>query len=283
MDQHQPERLIAGIKSKKELRSLSLEFVRQQVDLFFRQNPKLLPYLNNPRSEKYKLIIKSVRQKLRRSYGLFRQEEDTSLLSSLVTKLNQSPLVYREILKIHSSTRERMPYYPSLYRSIFKITKIPSSIMDLGCGLNPYSIPYYLSSLRSKKLDYYAYDLSEEEISCLNEYFSFLHQQAPNFVGQAQILNLLHSDLTALPKSDVCFLFKMTDHLDLGKGHKATEKVLLSLPARFIVISFATKTMSGKSMTAPRRRWMEWLCQRLGYHYHLIEFPDEIFYVIEKG
>jgi hypothetical protein len=53
MDQHQPERLIAGIKSKKELRSLSLEFVRQQVDLFFRQNPKLLPYLNNPRSEKY--------------------------------------------------------------------------------------------------------------------------------------------------------------------------------------------------------------------------------------
>ena len=83
-------------------------------------------------------------------------------------------------------------------------------------------------------------------------------------------------------RTDVCFLFKMTDVLDKNKGHKATEEMLKRIPAEYVVVSFATKTMSGKKMTAPRRNWMEWLCKRLRYEYTILEFPNELFYVVKK-
>ena len=89
--------------------------------------------------------------------------------------------------------------------------------------------------------------------------------------------------LEKIPPADLCFLFKMTEVLDQGKGHIATEAVLKAIPAKHIVVSFSTRTMSGKAMTAPRRRWMEWLCQRLHYQYTILEFGNEILYVVKKG
>ncbi|MBI4983336.1 hypothetical protein HZC32_01720 [Candidatus Woesearchaeota archaeon] len=77
-------------------------------------------------------------------------------------------------------------------------------------------------------------------------------------------------------------MFKITDILDEGKGHKKTEDLLKAVPARFVAISFPTLTMSGKPMTAPRRSWMEWLCRRLEYSYKILVLSNEIIYVIKK-
>ena len=74
----------------------------------------------------------------------------------------------------------------------------------------------------------------------------------------------------------------MTDILDKGRGHRKTQEVIKAVRASFIVVSFPTVTMSGKKMNYPRRRWIELLCNRLGYAYDLIEFPTEIFYVVKK-
>jgi len=93
-------------------------------------------------------------------------------------------------------------------------------------------------------------------------------------------LDLLNID--KLPSVDVAFLFKMTDMIDQGKGHKKTEELLKAIPAKWIVASFPTKTMSGKRMNVPHRNWMEWLCRRLGWSYEIIEFTNELFYVIGK-
>lgn len=264
---NQLQQLIIEVKKKKELRELAEEFVKKQLIIILNQNPQIQLQLKskfNPKSSDYKQIIKLTRNKLRRAYGLFRQE-----------KIDLGTDDYLELLKKHSSTRERLEIYPRLYSQIFKITGKPKTILDLGCGLNPLSIEF----MNLKCLNYYAYDLNEKEIEILNRYF----QKSQSFCGQTEIFDITELEkLKNLPKADLCFLFKMTDILDAGKGHKNTEIALQNIPARFIIVSFPTKTMSGKPMNAPRRKWMEWLCNRLGYGYQILEFENEIFYVIKK-
>ena len=273
--------LIEDIKKKKELQSIDDNFVERYLVKYLHQEPALLRSLQeqfNSRSKAYISVIKNVRAQLRRVYGLFR--DDAKERKSAVEELLKAPPATRaaliqQILSTHSSTQERLPVYEPLYSKIFAITGKPKTILDLGCGINPFSFSY----LKLKGCSYYAYDLDQEEIGAINKYFALLKKENPSFTGKAMVADILTVNL---PKADLCFLFKMTDVIDQGKGHKRTEELLKKIPARYIVVSFATKTMSGKKMTAPRRSWMEWLCKRLGYEYTILEFPNEIFYVIKK-
>jgi len=277
--------LVDAIKQKKELQSLPESYVREQLLIYFKQYPKVADSLSskfNPKSSLYKQTVKEIRSKLRKVYGLFRQEEKTKgkeeTITSLIKDINNESIL-EQVLSFHTSTKERLRYYLQLYEKIFKITKKPKSILDLGCGINPFSIPI----MKLHSVHYYAYDLSEEEIKQLNSFFEQLNLKNKNFIGQAGILDILDiTKLKRLPHADVAFLFKITDVLDKGKGHIKTEEVIRAIPSKFIVVSFATKTMSGKKMTAPRRKWMEWLCQRLQYKYHILEFENEIYYIIKK-
>src|SRR3989344_900073 len=285
IDEAAVHQLISLIQKKKELRELSSEFIHSQLRAYFQKHPASVNALDNPRSKKYKVVIKDVRALLRRVYGLFRAEARGSDLGGLVKELSQTQgkkqtRIVNAILSAHSSTKERLPIYALLYPKLWKITGKPKRIIDLGCGLNPFSLP--LMGLRS--VEYSAYDLSMEEVSLLRDFFTHLHTRNKQMNGEAAVLDLLdHASLDDLPQADVCFLFKMTDVFDQGKGHKATEEVLQKLPCRFVVVSLATKTMSGKTMTAPRRRWMEWLCSRRGWKYQTVDLPNELFYVIEKA
>src|SRR3989344_7595937 len=278
--------LIEDIKKKKELQSIDDNFVERYLVKYLHQEPALLKVLQekfNSRSKAYVSVIKNVRAQLRRVYGLFR--DDAKERKSAVEVLLKAPSAARaallqQILSTHSSTQERLPIYEQLYSRIFAISGKPKNILDLGCGINPFSFSY----MKLKECTYYAYDVNEEEIQSLNIYFRLLHQENIHFQGRAELLDIRSEAVLAkdLPVAEVCFLFKMTEVLDRGKGHTKTEAVLKKIPAKQIVVSFATKTMSGKKMTAPRRKWMEWLCKRLGYEYTLLEFPNEIFYVVRN-
>ena len=264
--------LIKNIKQKKELAELDDKFIKEELTQFFKREPKIFKKLNenpNPKSKEYKQTVKEVRAKLRRSYGLFRVEKETKNLKELVKKKD-----YQKILEPHSSTKERLSFYNQLYKKIFKITGIPKTILDLGAGFNPLSYSY----MNLKNVDYYAYDLSREEVKILNQYF-----KDKNINGKAGILDLLQTEkVKKLPKADLAFLFKMTDVLDKGKGHKTSEQIINAIPAKFIIVSFPTLTMSGKKMNHPRRGWIELMTQRLGYKFELIEFSNELFYCICK-
>ncbi len=274
--------LIAGIKKKKELQHITDDFAKEQLLAYLRQEHKLFRLLQencNPKSKSYRVVIKQVRARLRKAYGLFR--DDPAKRQKLMEKLLAAPAaaqkkVIDEILSTHASTKERLPIYNNLYAKIFALTGKPGVILDLGCGINPFSYPY----MKLRKCTYLAYDINEEEINILNKYFSLLRRKIPYFDGQAAAADVLQ--MQKIPPADVCFLFKMTDVLDKNKGHKATEEMLKRIPAEYVVVSFATKTMSGKKMTAPRRNWMEWLCKRLRYEYTILEFPNELFYVVKK-
>ena len=318
LDKEKITSLIKEIKKKKELQSIDDNFVAEHIHRFLQQEPKTAQALKenfNPKSKAYASVVKKVRFQLRKAYGLFRDDpkerrrlveellnqksrnlQDSSLEMnaskyardfatfhfrksvsgfSLISPKEKRTSLVKQILSTHSSTQERLPSYQKLYTKIFSITGKPKTILDLGCGINPFSFSY----MKLKGCTYYAYDLNEEEIESINKYFQLLRTENPSFAGKAIVADTMNTDL---PKADLCFLLKMTDVIDKGKGHKRTEELLKKIPAAFIVVSFATKTMSGKEMTAPRRSWMEWLCRRLGYEYAILEFPNEIFYVVKK-
>ena len=142
----------------------------------------------------------------------------------------------------------------------------------MGAGVNPLSYNYLKTNL-----EYYAYDLSKEEVKIINRFF-----KEKKIKGNAKILDLLNiNKIKQLPKVDLAFLFKMTDVLDKGKGHKTSEDIIKAIPTKHVVVSFPTLTISGKPMNHPRRGWIEMMCKRLNYNFKVLTFENEIFYVIK--
>ncbi|MBU0457580.1 MAG: hypothetical protein ABH824_06605 [Nanoarchaeota archaeon] len=290
LDEDKVSLLIYDIKKKKELKELSNDFVKDKLFKYLQKEHKSAQFLIksfNQKSSSYKQIVKDVRAQLRKVYGLFRADEEIKKKSELIEKLLETSKgsikrkkIIEKILATHASTRERLSIYDELYKKIFTMTGKPKTILDLGCGINPFSLHY----MKLRKVSYYVYDISEEEINNLNQYFQLLHNDNHYFFGEAEVLDILHwlELKKKLKKAEVCFLFKMTDVLDRNKGHKVTENVIQNIPAKFVVVSFPTKTMSGKKMNFPRRKWIELMCRRLSYHYRTLVFENEIFYVIEK-
>jgi len=270
------EGIIEKIKEKREFSELNDALVREKLDETLRQNPKFKEFLGRKRSEGYRKIIKLTRQKLHSAYGVFQKDKGRvmDLLDELKRTENEHEIfsIHRMLLSSVLSTKERLPFYEELYTKIFAITGWPKSILDLGCGFNPMSFPF----MRLEEVDYYAYDINEEDIRILNEYFGIM---GDDLNGKAKLFKF--EDYTEFPKADICFLFKVLDILD-KKGHKKSEELIKSLKCRWIVASFSTKTVSGKPMRHSYRGWMDRMLKRLGYEFKVLEFENEIFYVIKK-
>src|SRR3989338_854241 len=289
--------VVAEVQRKKELQGLSSSFVVAAVCDFLRKNTNLEKKLLlkfHVKSAVFEAVVKNVRAELRRSAGFFQVSGDLDEISELVEKYFAEKDVVKQqkilvsLLESHASTQERLPIYSELYTKLFAITGAPRVVLDLGCGLNPLSLPL-MGFGKKDGGSYYAYDIHADQVDLLNAFFDLMQKRMSAFNtesafnGKAEVLDLLDVEsVKKLPKADVALLFKVADVLDKNKGHTKSEAVFCAVPARFLVVSFATKTMSGKRMTAPRRIWMEWMCDRLGWKYSVIEFENEIFYVVEK-
>ena len=265
--------IIKTVKKKKELTSISDDFVKEQVFSFLKKNPKIAEYLEKrdaktlQRSAKYKELIKKMRAELRKSYGLFSTKEAKLRENYLVEKDHDS------ILKSHVSTKERMRIYPVLYKKIWEITSVPKTIIDLGCGMNPFSFKY----MHLGKVEYLASDISRTDCDFIQKYFD----AELRIKGKTMVIDVLKSDLKKLPKSDVCFLFKLLDPA-LVKNRKTAERIIEDVPAKWIIASFSTKTIGARKMKDADRNWILNMCKRKGYLVKVLKFENEIFYVIQK-
>ena len=76
---------------------------------------------------------------------------------------------------------------------------------------------------------YFAYDIDDEDINFLNDYFDIMKKHG--LKGKAAILNLKNkSKVSKLPNSDIIFLFKVIDILDKSENnHKTSEQLIKQL------------------------------------------------------
>lgn len=262
--------ILQKVKSNKKYRTISSEIVLDEIRKYLKKNPN--ENLN-------KLMIKEIRSNLHKLYSTYSSKKNkrNRLLEELKTKPSNIEII-KQILKTSISANERLDDYPKIYSEIFRLTiQKPKSILDLGCGLNPLSFQF----MNLNHLTYHAYDIDEQDINFLNEYFKIM--KSKGLIGKAQILDGRNQkSISKLPTSDIIFIFKLIDLIDID-NHKPSEELIKTLikKTKFIVASFATKTITKKQMNFPTRKWFELMLTRIGLKFETFSIKNEVFYVIK--
>lgn len=220
---------------------------------------------------------KAAKNKLHQVYGAFMPGTDLKLIETFLSR--SAPVgegkaledEIRPILAGHASTRERLPIVASFYADLFSLTGKPQVVIDLACGLNPFTLPWMGLEPDAQ---YYAFDMDCRLMALIRSFFSYL--QKPY---QAVCTDLL----TAIPPvaADVALLLKALPSLEQQeKG--AAERIISGIKARYIVVSFPVRTLSGKArgMEKHYRRVISDLAQRLGFGCACLSYPDEVFYIL---
>ena len=268
---------IKKVKENKKYKSLSNDIIKKEIDKYLKR------YTHDLYDEKF--ALKKIRKELHRIYSSYqtkgKRKRDKLLieLENLINKRapeSQVLEVTNNLLSITISTKERLDNYPIIYEKIFEITGNPKTILDLGSGLNPLSFHY----MNLPSLNYYTYDIDLEDIKFLNKYFKII-----KINGKSAILDIRNlKDISNLPSSDIIFMFKVYDLIvpKSRKQKKFGEELinLLIKKTKFIVVSFATKTLTRKSMKLPRRIGFELMLSRNQLSFKTIKTHNEIFYII---
>lgn len=278
VDEERIEYITSKIKEKKELSGIDNTIVIEQVKNHLSKNSKLLDNFVQGKKIAERALMKSVREILRKMHGTYNSDlkKRTELLNQF--KTNNSRELVIELMKTHKSTAERLEIYENLYHNIFEITENPSSILDLGCGLNPLSVIF----LDDKEIDYLACDISSSDLEIitvvLSTYDDMTIETKPINLFDAKKKNIF----SKFDQFDICFLFKIFDSIELSKSHKLSEEIIKCVPADWVVVSFPTRTVSGKKMNYPGRGWFEKMLGRLKLFHRKLEYDNEVFYVIKK-
>ncbi|MBI5871673.1 hypothetical protein HZB88_01155 [archaeon] len=246
------------LKAKKGIRGLPDNFVKRFSNLDF----------------------KTARKMMHDVYGVFKEkgfEKRMKLLERI--KGMDDKEGHLSILKLHKSSKERIQYYGFVYRKIFGITGKPSSIIDVGCGLNPLSIPFMGPD--KEGLRYCALELTEEDAGFLQAYFDKM-----GINGTAVALDLL--DLNEVKefcrrkgRSDVCFMFKLLDTLETEE-QGISKWLIEAVDAKWVAASFSTRTLGGKGRISEKRLvWFRRLIE--GFRCFEFDIMNEKFFVCSKS
>jgi 16S rRNA (guanine(1405)-N(7))-methyltransferase len=139
-------------------------------------------------------------------------------------KKSQGKETHEKLLKKYDSSR--FIVLKDLYEKIFRITGEPRVLIDLACGLNPLTLPWMNLA---KNCEYYCYDLEQNLIDFLNDYFKIMKKSHEAFLCDALASpSALKSDVALIFKSSTCFEWQ---------SPKSTAKLLEKISADYIVIS----------------------------------------------
>jgi 16S rRNA (guanine(1405)-N(7))-methyltransferase len=272
------KRIVSWIKEKQELASLQDEIVLKallketsvsKIDALEKKSDRDLR-----KNKEAQTIVKGTRSRLRETYGVFWQnmKKRDSLLATLVT--NPSKEFHEELLKLHPSTKERLPYYEELYEKLFSITRKPKTIIDLAAGLNPLSYPWLECTPK-----YIANELTDTDAKFIQSYFNEM-----NINGEAIAFDLL-SETEKLKEysADVCLLLKTIDSLEAAERH-CSSRILETIRAPWIACSFPTASLGGrKTISTARRAWLDNLAADRGWTVTKFSIPGEAFFLIKKS
>lgn len=274
---------LSEIKKSKKYKSIADDIILNEIKSYIKKNPKV--------NLSSKVAIKEIKANLHRLYASFQtgkkkkrkkylDELYAALIEKNTDKLNE---LKEKLLSITVSTTERKNDYKNIYNMIFNIAEIPDTIVDLGSGLNVLSFP----DMDLNELTYYSYDIDSEDINFLNDYYKIMDPYGLH--GTATLMDVKDPKLLKkLPISDIVFMFKLIDLIDdkskNKKSEKASQKIIKDLLknnlTKYIIASFATKTLTRKKMNLPNRPGFEKFLTTNNFSFKSFSTDNEIFYVI---
>jgi 16S rRNA (guanine(1405)-N(7))-methyltransferase len=268
------DRVVAAILGSRKYTAVAPEVVRRIVS----------ESLGEAGSERE--AAKRARRKLHQAYGAF-GSVDHRRIDALVCGLEALPRTDpaaltgaareagREILGFHVSTAERLLVLEELYGFALG-PSLPEGcrILDLGCGLAPFALPWMRLPPGS---EYRAVDLDGTLAALIDRYLAAMGQR-----GGAAAADVLSSGLRTGPW-DVVLLLKLLPTLE-RQERGAAERLVSSLDARRIVISFPRASLTGKrkGMDASYARLLERLAAAAGLTVEGRVLPSESVYLCRR-
>lgn len=280
--------LVAAIKAKKDVHAVEDRWICEKIMFAIGKQKtvqqkieKSTSYTQFSRSREYEFLLKSIRAELHAVYGTFQQQlkqrrkyfDELKRLYGKNAPREQILALHQNILKTHTSTKERLQNYPQLYKKLFARTGIPKTVLDISCGLNPFSYPWMGCAPT-----YIATEITKEDCVLINEYFGLI-----GIDGKVMQLDLVSErEKLSHVAADVCFLWKVLDTMEYLERN-ISQKILPIIHMPWIIVSFSTKTLSGKPMKKKQRLWFEKICTENKWDFDIEEFENELFYVVRKG
>jgi hypothetical protein len=277
------------VREKKELRNLDEDIIRERVLKYMDENTnafeKILGYEKKEKafsSKEFKKAIKELRRYFREIYGVF-IEKNYLKIDKFMKKLSEdnSAENHEILLKMHKSTRERLPYYNDIYSKVFSIINIKNKkrIVDLGSGLNPLSYIYMKKYFEPG--EYNAVELNAGDCGIIRKYFEIM-----GIKGKAFNIDLSKEEnLKKIPKGDIVFIFKLLDSLETQNyniSHNLFD-FLITNNYPCLVVSFPTKTLGGKNrIDIYKRKWFEKIIDTYSIKSTSFQVPNEKFYILTK-
>ncbi|WKZ30090.1 MAG: hypothetical protein QY314_04800 [Candidatus Dojkabacteria bacterium] len=259
MEKLDTQRIIGTIATSKRYSAVSPKTIAHIVTQFAAKH-----------SSEQKVLDES-KNLLHRIWGAYYSTRPN--FQKLKAKVLENEVSLSDITRIHFSTSERAEFASDMYKNIYEKTNFPKRIADFGCGLNPLLAMQqpFASSLEQ----YDAFDIDIEEVEFLNATFS--HTGQKNF--SAAVGDLLH--MQSFTTYDAIFLLKVLPVVEMiEKG--STERILRSLKARFLVISFPAGSLSQHKQNMGSFYEAEFT-QRLTAikkEYEILRYPTEIIFIV---
>lgn len=209
--------------------------------------PPLVERVYNEETQKgSKNVDKTVKTRLHQMFGAYVQgnaHKKAKLLLDELAKhpparnnpdMEQSP-IFVKLLLLHASTKERLPHIKPFCSFISASIPNIETILDLGCGFNPFTIPY----LRIPNLKaYHAYDIDLRTKDLLNYYFELL-----NLPKAAACADLVTENPTE--NVDLAIMAKLLPVLEAQRPGRGYE-LIRRLNAGHLIITYPLKSLGGR-------------------------------------
>ncbi len=151
---------------------------------------------------------------------------------------NQSPELLKswclDTMRLHASSRERLPYLEAFYQKIFATIGTPDSILDLACALDPLGLPWMNLP---PSTNFVAYDIHQPRLDFLQIFFQYFYPQA----------RAIQQDiLTTIPdqEADCAFFFKEAHRLEKRRPCSNRE-LFMGLNVKWLVVSLPSRDLKG--------------------------------------
>ncbi len=227
------EEIIVEVRKKREFSQLPEKDIEIAVSHFLKRQT----------SEEEK--VRLTRELLHKVFSSF-------LSSKLLSPKNKAE---EWMLRKHLSTRERLKSYKEIYSRIFShIKEKKVNIIDLGCGINGFSVKMMKEFISVKK--YTGVESVGQLVNIANDYFKrekingiVLHESLFNLENIIQIFD-------EQEKPRVVFLFKVVNPLEAMENNYSKKLIsLISKKAELFVVSFATESMHTRTRFRKQGMW----------------------------
>lgn len=261
------EKIVSTVSLSKKYRTVCADTIRRIAEHELTERDSL------------KAATKATKRRLHQVYGAFQHDFDHDAayqrLAAAYKTGSDSEIraTCRHVLGLHGSTRERLTILDQFYPAIMSASNQPTSILDLGCGLNPLAIPWMELPAGAS---YVALDIDSARVDFLNRYLALAGLEP---LARCQ-------DLLVYPPqdaADLALLLKMSPTLE-RQEEGATLRLLEQLKTPVIIVSFAVKSLGGREkgmVEHYQRQFTTWIEGR-AWSVEKLVFESELVFVVSK-